>query len=108
MSRPSTPERRPNSEHREVPPAPGKSTQELKDILRAMTSKNDTDMRKKESTQQDSLKGALTGVLAKERPTPSSPGSSEPTAQSSAPPEASKTRPFEVPEQALRDVLGGG
>ncbi|MDO8408347.1 MAG: type IV secretion system DNA-binding domain-containing protein [bacterium] len=94
----------------------GKSTQELKDILRAMTSKNDADTRKKESTQQNSLKGALTGVLTRsvqptansqQQTTPKVPATLEPP--HIAPPQATPApRPFEVPEQALRDMLGGG
>ncbi|MDP2594113.1 MAG: type IV secretion system DNA-binding domain-containing protein [bacterium] len=77
-----------------------KSAQELKDILRAMAFKNDADTKKKESTQQETLAGALTGVLAKERP-------SAPATPVSKTPEQERG-PFEVPEQALRDVLGGG
>ena len=113
ISRPFVPERRPpfrqgyggqaSPERREVSPAPSKSAQELKDILRAMTSKNDADTKKKESTQQNSLKGALAGVLTKE---PSS-APAVPTAPIPKMQELGR-KPFEVPEQALRDVLGDG
>ncbi len=110
------PERRPGPERRDTSLTPvrpsvpmqtagppvqvGKSTQELKDILRAMTAAKTADTQKKVSTQQDSLKGVLSGVLAKEPPPP--PPHPMPKA-----PERGQG-PFEVPEQALRDVLGGG
>ena len=80
----------------QAPEGHRKSSEDLKSILRTMTAKKGRDDEKKDSDQKESLKGALAGVLAKESPP------TVPVPQTAAKPT------FEVPEEALRNVLGGG
>ncbi len=63
-----------------------------------MTQKVGQEKEKKQNDQQQSLKGALAGVLTKSPP----PATHEP-----APPRAREEKPFEVPEEKLRSVLRG-
>ena len=72
------------------PPVPGKSAEDLKAILRTMTTKNTTERQQKQTQSQQSLKDALANVLAK-----------------APPPAPDEKRPFEVSEDTLRKVLKG-
>lgn len=65
------------------PVPPQKTADDLKTILRNMTAKTGVEKEKKQTEHQQSLKGALTDVLAKNK------------------------QPFEVSEDKLRDVLKG-
>jgi hypothetical protein len=98
---------RPPAPRREPPPAPraqesrpplppSKSSEDLKSILRTMTQKSSQEKAQQVSTQQQSLKGALADVLAK--------NSQQSAVGSPAVPEK---KPFEVPEDQLRAILKG-
>ncbi len=103
-----------------LPTPPTKSAEDLKSILRTMTEKKDAEQGHKESGQKASLKGALAGVLgtaSQYQPSKSQPGPSVSPLPPPAPPPISvspqqqaaaptATKPFEVPEEALRKVLG--
>lgn len=119
-------------EERPVPPA-GKSPEDLKSILRTMTAKTNVEREKKETNNQQSLKGALANVIAKNgsaqpgfaappppkppqpqrqeqsAPAPTPPAPKPPQQESSTTPPSAQNekRPFEVPEQELRKVLKG-
>jgi energy-coupling factor transporter ATP-binding protein EcfA2 len=79
-------------------PPQTKSPEDLKAILRTMTAKTSAERVQVDTDKQRSLKGALAQVLAKEQ---QKPPAKEPT------PSPQEKKPFEVPEQALRDVLKG-
>ena len=98
---------------RSIPPRPTveaahpmpqqKSAEDLKTILRNMTSKSGAEKEKKQVEHQQSLKGALSAVL---------PRVEQPKAQQSEQPVAMKPprdekKPFEVSEDKLRNVLKG-
>lgn len=68
-----------------APMPPTKSTEDLRNILRAMTSRKGAEDQKRESEHKQSLKGVLTKALET----------------------GHQSRPYEVPEDALRDVLLG-
>lgn len=74
------------------PLPPQKSAEDLKAILRKMTEKSGVEKEKKQEEKQHSLKGALTTALQ------------NPVAVK--PPQEEK-KPFEVPEDKLREVLKG-
>ncbi len=102
QQRPAAPEPRRESAPQRPPPQPTmKSSEDLKSILRSMTAKTGAEKQKKETNQKQSLKGALADVLAKSTPPP--PSDPRPV---TSPPLAEK-KPYEVPEDALRKVLGG-
>jgi hypothetical protein len=111
-----------------------KSPEDLKAILRSMTTKVGVEKEQKQTANQQSLKGALADILAKNKQNPTAvtletpkipeiqktavpeapreiPPASQsvapttPETQSSIPPQEKK--PFEVPEEALRKVLKG-
>jgi len=90
--------------------APTKSAEDLKSILRTMTTKNSAEKEQKQTQHQQSLKGALAAVLEKSKQEPQSPQAKTPEGRS---PDASvaeafrEKKPFEVPEEALRKVLKG-
>ena len=67
------------------PPVATKSADDLKSILRTMTAKNIAEKQEKQTQNQQSLKGTLAEVLAKNN----------------------EKQPFEVPEDTLRKVLKG-
>jgi hypothetical protein len=76
-----------------------------------MTAKGGPEKTGKPHTEQQSLKGALAGVLSKSPPniTPPPPVR-EPLPQKPSeplPPAVPSKQPFEVPEEALRKVLRG-
>ena len=80
------PEVRPlNIESQRPPIAAAKSADDLKSILRTMTEKNRAEKHEKQTQNQQSLKGTLAEVLAKNN----------------------EKKPFEVPEDTLRNVLKG-
>ena len=87
-----------------LPPAATKSTDDLKAILRAMTAKSGAETEEKQLRRQDSLKGALGAVLAKDGQPPVQPAAKPPHPPV---PETQKKQPFEVPETELRKVLKG-
>ena len=93
---------------RPIPPAPTmKSSEDLKSILRTMTSKGAAEKQNKQTNQQQSLKGALAEVLQKSK---QEAGGSRQEIQKpalSAPIAPATKQPFEVPEDALRKVLKG-
>ncbi|MBI5405885.1 type IV secretion system DNA-binding domain-containing protein [Candidatus Kaiserbacteria bacterium] len=78
------------------PSAATKSPEDLKSILRAMTAKTGAEREQKKSQHQQSLKGALTDVIAR--------NSQQPTTNNS---QQQPKQPFEVPEDALRKVFKG-
>ena len=106
---------------RSAPPAPGKSAEDLKAILRTMTAKADTEKTQKSAAKAAPLKGALAQVVGKEparsaghQPTPRKQAQS----QAGTPPAATPERearpesasragnaPFEVPEETLRAIF---
>ena len=92
VPRPTSP--RPTIEHQILP---SKSAEDLKSILRTMTVKNNAEKGQKQTQNQQSLKGALAEVLAKNKEV-------QPPAAAEPPREK---QPFEVPEDALRKVLKG-
>ncbi|MFZ2984170.1 MAG: TraM recognition domain-containing protein, partial [Minisyncoccia bacterium] len=96
-------------------PAP-KSPEDLKAILRTMVTKTDAERGQKISEHQQSLKGALAGVLAKskqdtpvavpEKPKP--PEVHKPASiTEETPHELHAKKPFEISEDQLRKVLKG-
>jgi Type IV secretion-system coupling protein DNA-binding domain len=90
---------------RSVPPT--KSPEDLKAILRTMTVKSGAETEQKKSHHQQSLKGALADVLTRS----GQPTTNLPTGQAGsqpASPELQRGEPFEVPEDALRNILKGG
>jgi len=99
-----------------------KSPEDLKAILRTMTTKTSAEREEKQTKNQQSLKGALAEVLQKSKPAePASseeqkpaeakpprenpPGPVPPPAQTL--PLSQEKKPFEVPEETLRKVLKG-
>lgn len=73
------------------PASGGKSTEDLKAILRTMTAKSGAEKEQKQSHNQQSLKGALATVLQNSQP--------------ASPPR--ENRPFEVPKDELLRTLKG-
>jgi hypothetical protein len=101
---------------RPLPPA--KSADDLKAILRTMTAKNNVEKEQKQTQNQQSLKGTLADVLAKNNASPASPapelpkGSPTPPTLLKAPVTGTPSgvpvqgnKPFEVSEDALRKVF---
>lgn len=92
-----------------VPVVPQKSAADLRDILRDMAAKSSAEKEKKGNAPQESLKGALAGVISKNAPLPRpEPTPSVPSAPTLAPaPHVQQEKPFEVPEDELRRILKG-
>jgi hypothetical protein len=114
------PQRRPEPQQQtERPPVAAKRPEDLKAILRTMTTKTVVEKEQKKTSNQVSLKGALAEVLAKSAPVTELPLQSKPPepqeARAALPtppvpppqPAASEKKPFEVSEEALRKVLKG-
>jgi len=80
-----------------------KSPDELKSILRSMTTKATVEKGEKQEQNQQSLRGALASVLEKNKP-----AASAPTPQPVSPPPQTEKRPFEVPEDELRSIFKDG
>ncbi|MSU74689.1 hypothetical protein EXS57_02840 [Candidatus Kaiserbacteria bacterium] len=105
---------RPLATDRQTPPA--KSAEDLKAILRTMTAKTTAEKEKKQTQQQQSLKGTLATLLQKnqqttpsvqqaiEKPVIQVPQTNLPGTISVG---TSEKKPFEVSEEALRKVLKG-
>ena len=100
----------------ERPTPPTKSPEDLKAILRTMTTKTGVEKEQKKSEQQQSLKGALAEVLEKskqeaggKRQEEQKPAAAPPPRENPpvAPATSETTRPFEVSEDTLRKVLKG-
>jgi hypothetical protein len=82
-----------------------KSADDLKAILRTMTSKVSSERIEKKSQNQESLKGTLADVLKRSAlPTPSPQKMPE---RPEVRPQSVGHKPFEVSEDALRKVLKG-
>ena len=89
-----------------LPTVASKTSDDLKAILRTMTTKNIVEKEEKQIQNKQSLKGVLADVLEKnkqEAPKPEMPKPQEPVAVE--PPQEKK--PFEVPEESLKKVLKG-
>jgi hypothetical protein len=86
------------------PPVPTRSPDDLKAILRTMTSKTGAEREQKQTENKQSLKGALAEVLRKKD---SEPAAVEPPRPIPPAPSAQGKQPFEVSEDALRKVLKG-
>ena len=91
---------------RPTPPSQNKSADDLKAILRQMTSKSSAEKEQKEGAKQGSLKGALAEVLAKNVPPPQA-SAAPPLSAAPAPSAPSAPKPYEVPEDQLRSILKG-
>ncbi|MFA6414365.1 MAG: hypothetical protein WCV89_00005, partial [Candidatus Paceibacterota bacterium] len=131
---PRPPERRmdpPREQKREVarPPVVTKSAEELKAILRTMTTKTGMEKEQKQTENKQSLKGALAEVLQKsqqprrpqgpeprpiapeemQKPAAAEPPRAAPTSEVGTPTASvgKEKKPFEVSEEALRKVLKG-
>ncbi len=101
------------------PAAVGKSAEELKSLLRTMTTKTSAEKVRVQTTQQQSLKGALADVLKKnesflqKKPAVVPPSQPMPKAapEKAAPAPVANSnqqpKPFEVPEGELRAILKG-
>ncbi len=107
------------------PTPPSKSPEDLKAILRSMTTKGAADKKQVETQSKASLKGALAGVLNKsasaaepkresqtetvaaQPPPPPPPPRPQPQQAASSQPQAISKQPFEVAEDRLRNILKG-
>jgi hypothetical protein len=106
---------RPAESARSAPLSRSKSAEDLKSILRAMTSKESAKKSEAQSAKQQSLKGALADVLKNVPETSqqsavsgrSGPAPVEPPPQAAASPSNQQKKPFEVPEDTLRSILKG-
>ncbi|MCX6786435.1 MAG: type IV secretion system DNA-binding domain-containing protein [Candidatus Kaiserbacteria bacterium] len=96
-----TPPRERVKEFTPKPDVVTKSPEDLKSILRTMTSKTSAEREHTQTQNKQSLKGALADVLAKNTQL-RRPEGSEPRPQTSG-----EKKPFEVPEDTLRKVLKG-
>jgi hypothetical protein len=81
-----------------------KSASELKEILRTMTAKNSEEKEHKQVQNQQSLKGALAEVLAKNK---QEAVSSKQEMQKPEEKKPEEKKPFEIPEAELVKVLKG-
>ncbi len=95
MPRPPMPRQAP------TPPSAGKSAEDLRAILRRMTEKAGQEKSSKETEQKTGLKNTLGNVLEKNTPLKPRPPQQAPAPQPQAP------KPFEVPEQDLRNIFKG-
>lgn len=87
---------------------PKQSAEDLKAILRTMTTKTTLEDAHKKSKSQASLKGALAQVLEKSKQEAEGRKQEEQKSVAVKPPrEAEEKKPFEVPEDTLRKVLKG-
>ncbi len=92
------PTKRPEPPHEVTSPPASKSGEELRAILRSMTTKHQEVKKKDTDTHHESLKSTLTGVLE-------TPPKQE---QALLPEHTDEAKgPYEVPESKLRDVLAG-
>ncbi len=101
-------------EERAAPSSGGKSSEDLKNILRTMTAKNTKTQERKQSEHKENLKGTLAQVLQKTpatTPPPPAQRSHEEKEQKrapeSAPPQSEAKKPFEIPRDDLLNALKG-
>ncbi|MDP2651895.1 MAG: type IV secretion system DNA-binding domain-containing protein [bacterium] len=112
VGRPTSDVGRPTSSNATRPVVPRKSAEDLKSILRTMTTKTVVEKEKEQTQQKQSLKGALADVLARsdqpkeDRKQPEQPAAVKPV-EVKPPQKSEEKKPFEVPEGALRNVLKG-
>jgi hypothetical protein len=94
---------------RAAPPSQSKSAEDLKNILRTMTSKEGAKKSEAQSAKQQSLKGALADALAKAPPPKAAPppAAPAPKAPEGAAAPSPQAQPFEVSEERLRSILKG-
>ena len=97
----------------------GKSAEDLKSILRAMTTKDSAEKKQTKTQNQESLKGALSDVITRSQKSKQGdehprqeparePGQPTPPPRSTShAPATSEKKPFEVPEDTLRKILKG-
>lgn len=96
-----------NKPHIENRPAPvAKTAEDLKSILRSITSKNASESERNQKDRQHSLKGTLSEVLTKNTPSTVQPSVQQAPPLQPTPEPAAKT-PFEVNESTLRKILKG-
>ena len=101
------------TERRQAPERPTpvtKSPEDLKAILRTMTTKTGAEREQKQMENKQSLKGALAEVLGKGTVPPIPAKAPEGRLPDTPSSEASRTpdkKPFEIPEDTLRKVLKG-
>jgi len=96
--------------HSTPPPSQGKTADDLKSILRTMTSHTSKEKAVEQTQKQQSLKGALAEVLKKSQSVPMKNEPSSPPRATTAPaptPASPEKKPFEVPEEHLRKILKG-
>ena len=86
----------PSASLKQPSPAAQKSAEELRSILRTMTASAVKEKENKESAKEQSLKGALAEVLKK-----------NPSPLPQLKPSQEEKKPFEVPEEKLRQILKG-
>jgi hypothetical protein len=122
-SRPPAPPRLPREQVKEFAPrsvvmhpiSSQKSAEDLKSILRTITTKNAAESNANKTQQQQSLKGTLNAVLAKNNQPPTPVATPEPPRENVSSQEKSQSsvlkveekKPFEVSEDTLRKVLKG-
>jgi len=107
QTRPTSEVGRTTSYNTPRPAVATKSPEDLKAILRTMTTKTGAEKEQKQTDQKQSLKGALAEVLKKseqEIQKPVAVQSPQVLAQTT---NVGEKKPFEVPEDALRKVLKG-
>lgn len=98
---PALREERPRPQmQRPAPPSEGKSAEDLKAILRSMTTKAEGERKTQQAEKAAPLKGALVDVVGKNPPP-----KPQPPRAPEAPKPAAKKEPFEVPEDALRAIF---
>ncbi|MFA7302344.1 MAG: type IV secretory system conjugative DNA transfer family protein [Candidatus Paceibacterota bacterium] len=109
--RPVAPQQRAEPTPPPPPSQASKSPEDLKAILREMTAKGSAEKRQVQTHKEQSLKGALAGVLSQAAPrqaptqkVPSVPPPAPATSQSSP---GKASAPYEVSEEMLRKVLKG-
>ena len=76
----------------------GKTSEELREILRTLTAKNTKEKEQKQTHNQQSLKGTLAEVLEKNK---------QETSNNTRPEPSPEKKPFEVSQDALQKVLKG-
>ena len=80
------------------PASGGKTSEELREILRTLTAKNTKEKEQKQTHNQQSLKGTLAEVLEKNK---------QETSNNTRPEPSPEKKPFEVSQDALQKVLKG-
>ena len=97
----------PSKEFIPRPPVAAKSADDLKAILRAMTTKTGAEKEQKQARQEQSLKGTLADVIIRNQQQPTSNKQQEEKISAAAEPPREEKKPYEVPEDELRKVFKG-